>query len=242
MVRIATAETLKKEEQMIQDAIAARKKAEEQKVALEPLVTEYIPINYSDATADIQPHVTQILTPDRGRVSVDTRTNMLIITDTQAKIDQAHDLIYRLDTVTPQIMIEARVVEVTKEFSRSIGLDWNLSNDASVTSGFVDDYNVSVNGATVGLSGDFSFFRLFGSSVTALNAQLEASEQMGDVRIVSSPRILTLDNKKAMIKQGQEFAYLERDDSGGSSVEFKEIGSEERRVGKECRSRWSPYH
>ncbi|MCG8635716.1 MAG: type IV pilus secretin PilQ [Desulfobacterales bacterium] len=223
VVRIATAETLKKEEQMIQDAIAARKKAEEQKVALEPLVTEYIPINYSDATADIQPHVTQILTPDRGRVSVDTRTNMLIITDTQAKIDQAHDLIYRLDTVTPQIMIEARVVEVTKEFSRSIGLDWNLSNDASVTSGFVDDYNVSVNGATVGLSGDFSFFRLFGSSVTALNAQLEASEQMGDVRIISSPRILTLDNKKAMIKQGQEFAYLERDDSGGSSVEFKEI-------------------
>jgi type IV pilus assembly protein PilQ len=64
---------------------------------------------------------------------------------------------------------------------------------------------------------------LFGSSVSALNAQLEASEQQGDVRIVSSPRILTLDNKKAMIKQGQEYAYLERDDSGGSSVAYKDI-------------------
>jgi type IV pilus assembly protein PilQ len=71
--------------------------------------------------------------------------------------------------------------------------------------------------------GDFSFFSLFGSDVTALNAQLEASETLGDVRIVSSPRILTLDNKKAKIKQGQEIAYLERDDSGGSSVKFKDV-------------------
>jgi type IV pilus assembly protein PilQ len=200
-----------------------RKKAEEQKVALEPLATEYIPINYSDATADVLPHVTQILTPERGRVSVDTRTNMLIITDTQTKIDQAHDLIYRLDTVTPQIMIEARVVEVTKEFSRSIGVNWTLSNDSAITDLFQDDYAVSANNAATGIAGSFSFFRLFGSSVTALNAQLEASEETGEVRIVSSPRILTLDNKKAMIKQGQEIAYLERDDSGGSSISFKEI-------------------
>ncbi|WDP85076.1 MAG: secretin and TonB N-terminal domain-containing protein [Desulfobacter sp.] len=209
VVRIATAETLKNEEQLIQDAIEAHKKAMEQKVALEPLVTEYVPINYSDASTDIEPHVSQILTPERGKISVDQRTNMIIITDTQAKIDQAQDLIYRLDTVTPQIMIEAKVVEVTKEFSRSIGVNWNLSNASSVTSGFLDDFSVSVNGANVGVNTDFSFFRLFGSSVTALNAQLEASEELGDVRIVSSPRILTLDNKKAMIKQGQEYAYLE---------------------------------
>ena len=224
VVRIATAETLEKEEQQIQDVIAAHKKSMEQKKSLEPLITEYIPINYSDAKADIEPHVAQILTPERGRLSVDTRTNMLIITDTQEKIDQAHDLIYRLDTVTPQIMIEAKVVEVSKEFSRSFGLNWNLSNAASVTSGFVDDYNVSVNSSSqTGIAGEFTFFGLFGSSVSALNAQLEASEEQGDARIVSSPRILTLDNKKAMIKQGQEYAYLERDDSGGSSVAYKDI-------------------
>lgn len=223
VIRIATAETLRSEEQMVQDMIEARKKAVEQKVSLEPLVTEYIPINYSDATTDIQPHVAQILTPERGTLSVDTRTNMIIITDTQAKIDQVYELIYRLDTVTPQIMIEARVVEVTKEFSRSIGLNWNLSNASTVTSGFVDEFNVAVNSSSVGISGGFSFFNLFGSTSAALNAQLEASEQLGEVRIVSSPRILTLDNKKAMIKQGQEYAYLERDDSGGSSVAFKDI-------------------
>ena len=59
---------------------------------------------------------------------MDTRTNMLIITDTRAKIAQANELIYRLDKVTPQIMIEAKVVEVTKDFSRNFGINWNLSN------------------------------------------------------------------------------------------------------------------
>lgn len=226
VIRIATMATLAREENERQEAIAARQKSEDQKKALEPLVTEYIPVNYSDAKADIEPHVSQILTPDRGKISVDTRTNMLIITDTQAKIDQANELIFRLDKVTPQIMIEAKVVEVTKEFARNFGVNWNLSrnqgNASNVTSSFLDEFSVSVNGTT-GFSGDFSFFGLFGSSISALNAQLEASEQQGDVRIVSSPRILTLDNKKAMIKQGEDYAYLERDDSGGASVSYKDI-------------------
>ena len=223
VIRIATTATLAREENERQESIAARQKSEDQKKALEPLVTEYIPVNYSDAKADIEPHVSQILTPDRGKISVDTRTNMLIITDTQAKITQANELIFRLDKVTPQIMIEAKVVEVTKEFSRSFGINWNLSNAPDVTSGFVDDYSVSVNGSSVGISGDFSFFGLFGSSVSALNAQLEASEEQGDVRIVSSPRILTLDNKKAMIKQGEEYAYSVMDEAGNPSVSYKDI-------------------
>lgn len=224
VIRIATLESLKNEEQTLQDALAAKKKSMEQKQSFEPLITEYIPINYSDAQEDIKPHIEKILTKDRGTLSVDQRTNMIIITDTQVKIDQAQEIIFRLDTVTPQIMIEAKVVEVTKEFSRSIGVGWNLSNAAAVTSSFVDDFNVSVNKPSgSGANMDFAFFRLFGSSVAALNAKLEASEELGDVKIVSSPRILTLDNKKAKIKQGVEFAYLERDDAGGSSVKFKNI-------------------
>lgn len=224
VVRIATMTTLKKEDQDLQEAIAAHQKAEEQKKSLEPLVTEYIPINYSDASADIQPHVTSLLTPDRGTISVDQRTNMIIVTDTQETVDRIEKMIYRLDTVTPQIMIEAKVVEVTKDFSRSIGVGWTLTNAAAVSSTFMDDYNVSVNEPSGEPSaGDFSFFRLFGSSVTALNAKLAASEEKGEVRIVSSPRILTLDNKTAQIKQGVEYAYLERDDAGGSSVAFKDI-------------------
>jgi len=224
VIRIATTATLAREENERQEAIAARQKSEEQKKALEPLVTEYIPVNYSKADTHIKPHVSQLLTPNRGKISVDARTNQLIITDTRAKIAQALELINRLDTVTPQIMIEAKVVEVNKDFSRSFGINWNLSNASNKTSGFIDDFSVSVNSS--GVSGDFSFFGLFGSSVSALNAQLEASEEQGDVRIVSSPKILTLDNKEAMIKQGLEYAYLERDDTGGSSVAFKQVNLE----------------
>ena len=224
VIRIATIDTLKKEEQDLQETLEARKKALEQKKSLEPLMTEYIPINYSDATADIQPNITPLLSPERGTISVDKRTNMIIVTDTREKIEQIRDMIYRLDTVTPQIMIEAKVVEVNKNFSRTIGVGLNFSNDATVTSGFTDDFNISINKPSGGGgSADISFFRLFGSSRAALNARLDASEELGDVRIVSSPRILTLDNKMAKIKQGVEYAYLERDDSGGSSVAYKDI-------------------
>ncbi|MBW2654618.1 MAG: type IV pilus secretin PilQ, partial [Deltaproteobacteria bacterium] len=223
VIRIATLETLKKDEASAQELIVARKKSLDDKKSLEPLVTEYIPINYSDATADIKPHIDQILTKERGTVSIDKRTNMIVITDTQEIIDQAKDIIYRLDKVTPQIMIEAKVVEVSKTFLRKLGIGFNLSNASAVTSDFIQDFGVSVNHPTSSGSGnlDFSFFRLFGSSATALNAQLDASEAKGDTKIVSSPRILTLDNESATIKQGEEVAYLERDDAGGSSVKFK---------------------
>jgi type IV pilus secretin PilQ/predicted competence protein len=225
VVRIATIQTLKQEEKDEQETIAARKKAREQKKSLEPLITEYIPISYSNAKADIEQQITNLLTPDRGTVSVDQRNNMIIVTDTRETVDRIQEMIYRLDTVTPQIMIEVKVVEVTRDFSRNIGIGWNLTNDPSVSSGFVNDMNVSVNTPVGGggVRGDFSFLRLFGSSVTALNAKLLASETQGDARIVSSPRILTLNNKTARIKQGQEIAYLERDDAGGSAVNFKDV-------------------
>lgn len=225
VIRIATLDTLKKEEKLIQDAIAARKKSLEQKKSFEPLVTEYIPINYSDAEADIKPHIDQILTKDRGKISVDKRTNMLIITDVQEKIDQAREIIYRLDQVTPQIMIEAKVVEVTKNFSRELGLGLSLNKTQTEWTGRNKDFSVALNNpiAAPVTAGSFNFYRILGSNFLNLNAQIAASETKGDVNVVSSPRILTLDNKKAKIKQGLEYAYLERDDAGGSAVKFKNI-------------------
>jgi len=225
VIRIATLNTLKKEEKLIQDAITARKKSLEQKKSFEPLVTEYIPINYSDAEADIKPHIDQILTKDRGKISVDKRTNMIIITDVQEKIDQAREIIYRLDQVTPQIMIEAKVVEVTKDFSRELGLGLSLSKPQTAHTGRDKDFAVALNHPVTAPvnAGSFNFYRILGSNFLNLNAQIAASEIKGDVKVVSSPRIFTLDNKKAMIKQGLEYAYLERDDAGGSSVKFKNI-------------------
>jgi type IV pilus assembly protein PilQ len=224
VIRIATLDTLKREEEARQAAIDSRQKALEQKKSLEPLITEYIPINYSDANADIKPHIEQILTKDRGTLSVDSRTNMIIITDVQATVDQAKEIIYRLDKVTPQIMIEAKVVEVTKDFTRELGVGLSLSERNSSTVG-VSDFTTAFNHpiAAPVTSGSFNFFRLFGSSVTQLNAQIAASETKGDVKVISSPRILTLDNKSAKIKQGLEVGYIERDESGVATTKFKNV-------------------
>ncbi|MCP4114639.1 MAG: type IV pilus secretin PilQ [Desulfobacteraceae bacterium] len=225
IVRIATLETMAREQKLKQDAMAAYKAAREQKKSLEPLMTEYIPINYSNADADVRPHLEKIITPDRGVLSVDERTNMIILTDTREKVDHAKTLIYRLDKVTPQIMISARVVEVNKNFSKSMGINWRASSDDV----FRDDlggaygFNAAMNYpvASQGSIG-FDFSRITGTPLE-LNATLTASEIKGDIKIISSPKILALDNKKAKITQGIEIAYLERDDAGGSSVKFKSI-------------------
>jgi type IV pilus assembly protein PilQ len=226
IVRIATLETLAREQKLKQDALAAYKATREQRKSLEPLLTEYIPINYSSAESDVKPHLEKILTPERGVLSVDERTNMIIMTDIREKLDQAKELIYRLDKVTPQIMISARVVEVNKNFSKSLGINWSASKDTwrdDEDRGNAYGFDVAMNYpvASQGSIG-FDFSRITGTPLE-LNATLTASEIKGDVKIISSPKILTLDNKKAMIKQGIEHPYLERDDSGGSSVKYKEI-------------------
>ena len=225
VIRIATLETIKKEEKLLQEAFTERKKSLDDKESLEPLVTEYIPINYSDAETDVKPHIDQILTKGRGKISVDKRTNMIIITDIQAKIDQAKETIYRLDRVTPQIMIEAKVVEVTKNFSRELGLGLGFGKPRTVTTTTDKDFSIALNYPTSAPAntGTFNFYNVLGVDFLNLQAQINASETKGDAKIISSPRILTLDNKKAKIKQGLEFAYLERDTTGGSSVKFKNI-------------------
>jgi type IV pilus assembly protein PilQ len=225
VIRIATLETLNKEEKLMQETIVARQKSLEQKKSLEPLVTEYISVNYSNAAVDIKPHIDQIFTKDRGNITVDKRTNMIVITDTQEKIDQAREIIYRLDKVTPQIMIEAKVVEVSKNFSRKLGLGISLNKTQTAHTGRNKDFAIALNTPVSfdsgGGSGAFNFYKILGSNFLNLNAQIEASEVKGDSKIISSPRILTLDNETATIKQGEEVAYLERDDAGGSSIKFK---------------------
>jgi type IV pilus assembly protein PilQ len=225
IVRIATLETLKKEDDLRKNKLAALKAAREEAKALEPLVTRYFPVSYSNAEDEVKPHIEKILTKGRGNVTVDTKNNQIILTDTEAKVRQAEAIIRRIDKVTSQVVIEARIVEVSETFSKELGIDWALSYGPGIMPG--TDWNTtydmamnlpSASGSSIGLS----FSRLSGVPFV-LNARLNALETTGNGRILSSPKILTLDNKKAKIKQGVEYAYLERDSSGGSSVKFKNI-------------------
>jgi len=225
IVRIATLETLRKEDDLRKAKLAALRQARDEAKALEPLVTRYFPVSYSNADTEVKPHIEKILTDGRGRVTVDGKNNQIIVTDTEAKVRQAEEIIRRIDKVTAQVVIEARVVEVSEAFSKELGIDWSMSYGPGIIpgTGYNTTTDMAMNFPSASTSSiGMSFSRLSGVPFV-LNARLNALETTGSGRILSSPKILTLDNKKARIKQGVEYAYLERDSSGGSSVKFKNI-------------------
>lgn len=220
IVRIATLKNLESE-----------RKAVEAERDLEPLATEYISVNYATAS-DIKPHLDEIKT-SRGRLSIDARTNTIIINDVPAAIDNAKQMVRELDKATPQVMIEARIVEADTSFSREIGILWGgeygiqpgddrygvgpqrgydqIGGTYGLTGGVSDEagnnwvVNLPPSGPTSGIA--FNFARLAGLTPLTLEAVLQAMEAEGKGKIISSPRILTLDNREAYIKQGIEIPY-----------------------------------
>lgn len=245
IIRVATLETLKQEEEERRAKETAEQTLKEQQKALEPLFTEYIPINYSKADTDILPKLEKIKTPDRGTLSVDVRTNMIIMTDTAEKIRLAKEMVEKLDRVTPQVLIEAKVVEASASFVREIGNQWGASigitNDSERagvgpqrgydmlggTYGSSMAVNLPTTTSPAGLLG-IDFLRVAGTPLM-LSATLMAMETNNNGKIISSPRILTLNNKPAKIKQGYEYPYSTWDVNEGvgfMKTEFKDISLE----------------
>jgi type IV pilus assembly protein PilQ len=228
ITRIATLETMKEEESKRLQYLAAKRFSVELQKSLAPISTEYILISYSNAETDIKPHLARILTEARGSVSVDARTNQIIMTDTAEKIAKAREIVGQIDRITPQVIIEARIVEASSNFTRAFGVDWKAQGnqysaaDPSHTLGGFYGYDVAMDyGVDTTNSIGINFSRLTGSTLL-LDAKLTALESKGTGKIVSSPKILTLDNKKATIKQGVEIAYQTVDD-GDVNVEFKTV-------------------
>jgi type IV pilus assembly protein PilQ len=232
IIRIATTATLSAEEVAQQKKMQAIKERIEQAKKLEPLVTEYIPINYANAQSEILKHIENIKTPERGNITVDKRNNQLIITDTSAVIQKMAEIISEIDKVTPQVLIEARIVEVNDDFDREIGVAWSASGEDIYKSNLdgMYSYNIAMNtpiraedvSAGSGII-DFNFTRLdaWGTPIV-LDAALKAMESSGQGKIISSPKILTLDNQKATIKQGQQFPYQTVED-GEVNIEFQDV-------------------
>jgi type IV pilus assembly protein PilQ len=227
IVRIATLKTLKEEEEERQDMLAAAQKAKEQKKKLSPLITEYIPISYANAKDDVSPHI--VPTEGRGSITVDARNNQIIITDIPEKVKKAKEIIKEIDKVTPQVMIEARIVEATDTFTREIGTSWEISGTRTDSSlGGELGYSMSSTNPPSSSLGSIgiSFSRLVGNTFEVVDASLAASESEGTVKIISAPKILTLDNKPAKIKQGLAYPYNKLDADGNTTTEFKDIALE----------------
>jgi len=124
IIRIATLNSLAQEEKQKEVLVKATQQAVKQQKALEPLITAYIPVSYSNAQSEVLPHIQTVLTEGRGKASVDTRNNQLILTDTAEKIEQMREIVMKIDQVTPQVVIEARIVEANSSFTRDLGFDW----------------------------------------------------------------------------------------------------------------------
>jgi type IV pilus assembly protein PilQ len=146
----------------------------------------------------------------RGRVIVDERTNTLIISDIPKKVEPLDKLISTLDAETPQVMIEARIVETSREFVQDFGVKWGLSAIADASRGTATALNFPHNASMKyglnlpGGGGASNLAFKFGNVLDSftLDVALNALETEGRGRILSSPKIATQNNERAEIEQG----------------------------------------
>ena len=246
--------------------IAAREKSELEATQtvheLEPLVSESIKINYAKASeiaallksikavsptsqpsspfattsyGEVKTDSNSLLSK-RGQVTVDQRTNSILIQDTATKITEVRKLIAQLDQPVRQVLIESRLVEATDTFAKSLGTRFGVvtQNGAKGTTNYqttagnldtnIDLYNnygttnttqvipggLNVNLPSTGLSGEAPgqwSLSLATISGNLLQLELSALEQEGNGKIISSPRIITANQKQATIEQGQEYEF-----------------------------------
>lgn len=237
IIRVAPLKTLEEEARLRQE----RKKALQQQ---EDLLVNLIPVNYATA-GDMAARVKDVLS-DRGSVTVDTRTNVLIVKDVRANIQKARALVRNLDTQTPQVLIESRIVEANTSFTRSLGVQWGGqgrmgaatgnptglafpsfvavtggSPSTGETPGLPSNPNFAVNlPAAVGEGSGGALGFVFGSAGGALNLnlRLSAAETEGYVKTISAPKVTTLDNTTARISQGVSIPYSQVSASGANTT------------------------
>ncbi|GFE61523.1 type IV pilus secretin family protein [Geobacter sp. AOG2] len=180
------------------------------------LKTETFNINYADiATISSQFNG---LKSERGVISQDSRTNKVIVKDIPQALDDMRKLLQQLDVPEKQVMIEARIVEATSTFTRSLGVNWGIHyRDASASFLGMNSVDTTFGGAvstipsTSGASSNsgtatgISFGSL--ASNIQLDMRLNAAATVGLVKIVSTPKVATLNNKTAKITQGQQIPY-----------------------------------
>ncbi len=218
IIRVATLQTLAKEENARKSKLAAKREAENQ----EELITAFMRISYVDA-GEVAKH---IISSPRGKVTVDTTNNIIVMSDVARAVKRARQIAQKLDRVTPQVLIEARIVEASSSFSRDLGVSLSGSvgpSGNSITKGFSF---TATNPPTSSLGSlGFNFSKLTGTPMV-LNATIAAAESEGQVKIISTPKILTLDNKTAMIKQGLAYPYNKLDADGNTITAFQDIALE----------------
>lgn len=213
--------------------------ARKQVTDLSPLFSEYVQVNYAkaaDLASLMKGEETSILS-SRGNVSVDERTNTLLIRDTAKSIEDLKRMVSVLDVPVRQVVIEARMVTVKDNIQEDLGIRWGVTsnNGNYATSGNLAGAGSAANGAipnlgdrlnvnlpvndTAASSLAFQVARL--ADGTILDLELSALEKENKGEIIASPRITTANQKEAYIEQGVEIPYQEASSSGATTTQFK---------------------
>jgi len=231
VVRISTVSRLKEEREALRAAEDAARE-------LEPLRVHYVKVNYARADDALVDKVKGVLS-ERGSVTFDDRTNTIIVRDIPHGLQDASELITQLDTQSPEVLIEANIVEATEDFSRGLGVQWGYRFNAGPSTGnptglnfpgtvgfggsglgtglptagvngapgqsvpFLADFPVPGNfgsgfGANNGSALDLALGSLSGSQ--SLSARLTALEEQGKGKVISRPRVITMNNVAATIQ------------------------------------------
>jgi type IV pilus assembly protein PilQ len=192
------------------------------------LKTETFTVNYSDvATISGQFNA---LKSERGIISTDARTGTVIVKDIPMALDDMRKLLAQLDVPERQVMIEARIVEASSTFTRSLGVNWGMHyRDGSASFMGINQLDTSFGGLasaapTTGANGQsggtmgISFGTL--SSNISIDLRLNAAAGAGLVKIISSPKVATLNHKTAKISQGQQIPYQNTTATTGAVTAF----------------------
>ena len=231
VLRIAPNEQLKNEEE-------ARLQERRSHEKLEDLTVKLQPVNYANVD-EVEKMVKKLLTA-RGVVNVDKRTNTVIIKDIPSVIDESTALIKAIDTQTPQVLIEAKIVEANLDFARDVGTVWSfgaqpLTDPFSTGSAPRQDLGnngfllntTNANTNNVGFANPITDVATGLANVGAflldqklnVNFQLQAAESNGEGKVISSPRVVTLDNREAKILQGDSIPF-QTFQNGDAQLEF----------------------
>lgn len=247
------------------EELAAREKVQLEtmraKNDLEPVRTQIFQVNYHKAkeiAAFLSKstgggdgiHASRTALSSRGSVTFDDATNKLFVTDIGSKLEEISLLLQQIDLPPQQVLIEARIVEATKGFSRDLGVRLGVGASGGKIIGYRDgnpirrasigsslDSTMSTAGQTSattvtpnvdlpassakGSPGLLSMVLWNTAATRFLNLELSALETDGKGRILSSPKVLTANQKEALISQGEEVPYLNNTSDQGATVEFK---------------------
>jgi type IV pilus assembly protein PilQ len=245
-------------------------KAIKQSVALAPIQTEYMQLSYAKA-ADIEKLITQnkgasssggssstnnndggeSLLSSRGSVSIDARTNTIIVNDTQLFIDKIRNMVDLLDVQVKQVMVEARIVRATTDFTKEMGVKWGIlsqgitNNDSLLVGGsdttlwdLRDPQESDLGGYTYeiqrpqNLNVDLGVtspgasriaFGLISLSDFMLDLELSALQADGYGEVISTPKVLTADKQKATVASGSQIPYQSAEGGGANAVSTTEF-------------------